>query len=239
MCLQPKEGLEAETFNEMQQMMDWQTKSAKKLGVSLEDFTSAADQAGLQHEEFLGALFGVLSFALCNMPARRVPSFACIRRSLECLLVMIDVCVCVCGGGGGEHCQRCDAMFVGSSMLNLRTEELKESGFLFLEHGFFFLSFPVISIHAWVHVFLTVAMGLHITIAKPFALFVCLNWCMQLRMVRCDRSYSKRTLDYYLAASVVAVALFCRRKGASCARETSPQHRREKNRIVLQINAVM
>jgi hypothetical protein len=135
MYLQPKEGLEAETFNEMQQVMDWQTKSAKKLGVSLEDFTSAAvmskeaaledmveevsdrlgvdsgnllstvfmfqdrtqraaDQAGLQHEEFLGALFGVLSFALCSMPARHVPSFACIRRSVECLLVMIDVCVC-------------------------------------------------------------------------------------------------------------------------------------------------
>lgn len=98
--VQPKEGLEAETFEEMQNMMDWQTKTAKKMGLSLAELTDAAvmsqeaalkdmvadvsdkmgvdpgnlmstvymfsdrtqraaDQAGVQHEEFLGAMFGV------------------------------------------------------------------------------------------------------------------------------------------------------------------------------------
>ena len=99
-CVQPKEGLEEETFQELQQMMDWQKKSAKKLGVTMEEFTDAAvesqeaalqdmvdemsgkvgvdpgrlmsmiylfqdrtqraaDQTGLQHDEFLGAMFDV------------------------------------------------------------------------------------------------------------------------------------------------------------------------------------
>ena len=94
------DGLEDETFEEMQKTIDWQKKSAKKLGVTMKEFTDAAvesqeavlqdmvdevsgnigvdpgklmstvymfqdrtqraaDELGMQHEEFLGAVFEV------------------------------------------------------------------------------------------------------------------------------------------------------------------------------------
>lgn len=98
--VQPKEGLEDEALDDLQDMMDWQTSTAKKMGVTLKEFTDtavgaqehamhdmvdelagkmgvepgalmssamifsdrtqrAAEQCGLGHDEFLGAMYEV------------------------------------------------------------------------------------------------------------------------------------------------------------------------------------
>lgn len=57
--VQPKEGMEAETFEEMQKVMDWQTKSAKKMGVSLAEFTEAAVHSQVRNAAFSGSNFSM------------------------------------------------------------------------------------------------------------------------------------------------------------------------------------